>query len=82
MSGIITNDGFYIKGLFIKINEEINNCIICNKKNLIKKPSLIQIISKGPKNEYQVDLTAISTKLKDWRNSNYILYIIDSFLKI
>ncbi len=31
LAAIITYDGFYIKVLYIKINEETNNCIIWNK---------------------------------------------------
>lgn len=45
----ILNDGYYIKGLYIKIKDIINNCFICsqNKKNIFKKPSIVLIILKG-----------------------------------
>jgi hypothetical protein len=50
---LINNEGYYIKGIYIKIKKEIKECIICNqnKKNIIKKPIIMQIIPKGPRYE-------------------------------
>ena len=41
----------------------------------------MQIIPKGPRYEYQVDITDILSKLKTDKYNTYILSIIDTFSK-
>ena len=71
----VFNEGFYVKGINGKCKKAINICIIYNK------PSLIQIVSQGPKNCYQIDLADIPAKLQTDENKKYLLNIIDTFSK-
>ena len=79
----IINAGFYFEQLYLKCNNYIKNCHICipNKKNIFHKPALIQILTKGPKEVYQLDITDIPEKLKKDDTTNYLLCIIDQFSK-
>lgn len=79
----IINDGFYIRGIYGKCKNAIRNCIVCNqnRKNIFKKPSVVQIVPQGPKDCYQVDLTDIPSKLQTDDNEKYLLNIIDTFSK-
>lgn len=51
------------------------------KKNIFKKPAIIQIIPQGPKDTYQIDITEIPDLLQSDDNCKYILTIIDHFSK-
>ena len=62
----------------------IKKCVICNqnRKNIFRKPSVLKIIPKLPKDIYQIDLTVLPLKLKTDDNAKYLLCIIDTFSKI
>ena len=76
----ITIDGYYIKGLYHKISEEISNCVIFKQnKKIYLMPLIIKIMPKGPKYEYQFDIIEIPIKIKPDDNIQYILLIIDGF---
>jgi len=45
------------------------------------KPNIVHIIPKGPKYEYQIDLTEAPKKLSKSDNKIYILSIVDTFSK-
>ena len=51
------------------------------EKNIFRKPNIIQIVPKGPKYVYQIDLTEILIKLQTDENAKYIISIIDTFSK-
>ena len=51
------------------------------EKNIFRKPDIIQIVPKGPKYVYQIDLTEIPIKLQTDENAKYIISIIDTFSK-
>ena len=57
----ILNNRYYFNNLYGKSIEYIKQCPICNqnKKNLYKKPGVIQIIRKARKDIYQIDITLI-----------------------
>ena len=61
MSRDIINVGFYFEKLYLKCNLFVKNYHICipNKKNIFHKPDLMKIITKGPKEVYQLDITYI-----------------------
>ena len=77
------NNGYYFNNVYRKSIEFIKQCLICTqiKKNIFKKPGIIQIISKAPKDIYQIDITIISEKLRDHDNTVYLLCIIEHFSK-
>ena len=52
------------------------------KKNIFKKPSIIQIIPDGPRDTFQIDITEIPKLLQTGDNCKYILSIIDQFSKL
>ena len=56
--------------IYKKCNIFIKNCNICRqqKKNIFKKPSIIQIIPKGPRDIFQIDITAIPKLLHSDEN--------------
>jgi transposase InsO family protein len=62
----------------------IRKCIICtqNKKNIFKKPAIIQIIPNGPRDVYQMDITEIPKQLIKNDDYRYLLCIIDKFSKL
>lgn len=51
------------------------------KKNIFKKPTIIQIIPQGPKDTFQIDIMEIPKLLQSDDNCKYILTIIDQFSK-
>ena len=80
---LISNDGYYIVGMYKLINQVIKDCIIYNqnKKNIFEKQNIVQIIPKGLKFEYKIDLTEVPEKLSKSENKIYIISIIDTFSK-
>ena len=68
---------------FIKCRDMIKNCVICNRnrKNIFRKPAVLQIIPKLPEDIYQIDLTVLPVKLQTDDNAKYFLCIIDIFSK-
>ena len=51
------------------------------KKNIFKKPSIIQIRPQGTRDTFLIDITAIPKLLHSDENCKYILAIIDQFSK-
>ena len=51
------------------------------KKNIFKKPSVIQIVSIKPKKWYQIDITELPLLLRTDSEAKYLLSIIDTFCK-
>ena len=66
----ILNDKFYINNIYSLGKGIIKNCVIYsqNRKNIFRKPNIIQIVPKGPKYVYQIDLTEIPIKLQTDEN--------------
>ena len=48
---------------------------------MFKKPCALQIIPKGPKDVFQLDITDILTIIQTDGNEKYLLSIIDTFSK-
>ena len=79
----IIDAGYYIKNLYATCKKIIKECIYCNqnRKNIFRKPAIIQILPKGPRDVYQLDLTDIPNKLQTDQNAKYLLSVIDTFSK-
>ena len=79
----IIDAGFYIKNIYSTCKNIIKDCIYCNqnRKNIFRKPCAIQIIPKGPRDVFQLDITDIPSKLQTDELAKYLLSIIDTFSK-
>ena len=71
--------------MYEDVKDYVKNCSICQQlhKSVNKKPDIKQIISKGPRERYVVDLVDIDEEIQDGNKQyKYILNIIDHYSKL
>ena len=82
---LIKQQDYWWCGIYEDVKNYIKNCEICQQLHKVKgrKPQIKQIITKGPRERYVVDLVDIKENIND-KNSNYkyILNIIDHYSKL
>ena len=82
---LIKQQDYWWYGIYEDVQNYIKNCKICQQthKMMGRKPQISQIISKGPRERYVVDLVDIKENLIDKSHSfKYILNIIDHYSKL
>ena len=82
---LVKQENFWWCGIYEDVKEYIKNCPICQQihKNVGRKPQIKQIITKGPRERYVVDLVDINEEINDNKKLyKYILNIIDHYSKL
>ena len=82
---LIKQQNYWWTNIYKDVKNYINNCEICQQlhKNKGRKPEIKQIISKGPRERYVVDLVDITDNIDDnKREFRYIMNIIDHYSKL
>ncbi len=82
---LIKQENFWWCGIYDDVKEYVKNCPICQQlhKNVGRKPQVKQIISKGPRERFVVDLVDIDEDINDSKRTyKYILNIIDHYSKL
>ena len=81
---LIISHGFYWSGIYQDVRTIVQNCKICNEKNPnCPSKSITPIVSKRPRERYQLDLTELEPEIIQHYKTNhrYILTIEDHFSK-
>ena len=73
---LVKQENFWWCGIYEDVKEYIKNCPICQQihKNVGRKPQIKQIITKGPRERYVVDLVDINEEIND--NKKLYKYIL------
>ena len=82
---LIKQENFWWCGIYEDVKEYIKRCPICQQihKNVGRKPQIKQIITKGPRERFVVDLVDINEEINDNKKLfKYILNIIDHYSKL
>ena len=81
---LIKQENFWWCGIYEDVKEYIKRCPICQQihKNVGRKPQIKQIITKGPRERFVVDLVDINEEINDNKKLfKYILNIIDIIIQ-
>ena len=82
---LIRNGNYWWYGIYEDVKDYIKKCSICQQlhKSVNRKPDIKQIITKGPRERYVVDLVEINEEIQDSNKVyKYILNIIDHYSKL
>lgn len=69
----ILDTGFYMNGIYKKAKKFNSLYVICNqnRKNIFRKPSILQIVPQISKEVYQIDLTILPFNFKLTKMLNF-----------
>ena len=71
----IKNQDYWRVGIYEDVKNYVINCEICQQlhKTKARKPQINQIITKGPRERYVVDLVDITDEIRDKKTNLNIL---------
>lgn len=81
----IINQDYWWVGIYEDVKNYVINCEICQQlhKTKARKSQINQIITKGSRERYVVDLVDITDEIRDKKNEfKYIMNIIDLYSKL